>query len=386
MPTDGCLPTIDPRPLDLEQYVSTHISDLFDPADLAAAIAGGYVRQQTHPTLPLLITNYTEKAVYERAWTAVTRQCRGLIYNTETGEVTARPLPKFWNLSEPESGTLDLNEPAVVLEKVDGSLAIFHRTPDGLEVATRGSFTSEQAIHATALLRSQYGNWCPPDGLTVLAEIIYPANRIVVDYQGLDDLVLLGAVDIKTGRTFGPDAVPDWPGPVVETFPYRTLAEALAAPVRDNREGFVVWFPESDARTKIKYETYVILHRLVTGLNARGVWEHLGLGGTVEQMCAPLPDEFHAWVAEVADGLIAEQRRILDAAGAEHEHIAGLMDALALEDPREARKRYAIHAQASPLRAWLFMLLDGKDPSQKIWRTLQPAPDLRPTSYTEEAA
>jgi RNA ligase len=366
--------------------VILHINDLFDPADLAAAIEAGHVRQQTHPTLPLRILNYSEKAVFERAWNDVTRQCRGLIYDTITGEVTARPLPKFWNLSEPESGTLNLNEPAVVLDKADGSLAIFHRTPDGLEVATRGSFASEQAIHATKLLRTRYGHWSPPDGLTVLAEIIYPANRIVVDYQGLDDLVLLGAVDIKTGRTFGPDAVPDWPGPVVETFPFRTLAEALAAPVRDNREGFVVWFPESDARTKIKYEAYVILHRLVTGLNARGVWEHLGLGGTVEEMCEPLPDEFHAWVTEVADELAAEQRRILDASEAEHERIAGLVEEVDLEDPREARKRYAVHARTSPLRAWLFMLFDGKDPSAKIWRTLQPAADLRPTAYTEEAA
>src|SRR5215831_17215845 len=39
----------------------------------------------------------------------------------------------------------------------------------------------------------------PPPGLTVHVESIYPANRIVVDYRDLDDLVPLAAVDLGTG-------------------------------------------------------------------------------------------------------------------------------------------------------------------------------------------
>lgn len=68
-------------------------------------------------------------------------------------------------------------------------------------------------------------------------EIIYPENRIVLDYAGLDDLVLLGAVEIATGRSFGPEAVADWPGPVVETFDYATFGAALAAPPRPQSGG-----------------------------------------------------------------------------------------------------------------------------------------------------
>jgi RNA ligase len=360
--------------------VTLHISDLFNPAELAGALGDGYVREQTHPTLPLRILNYTEKAAYERVWTDVTRQCRGLIYNAETGEVAARPLPKFWNHSEAESGDLVLDEAAVVFDKADGSLAITYPTPHGHAVATRGSFTSDQAVHATGVLQSRYAGWAPPHGITVLAEILYPANRIVVDYGDLDDLVLLGAVDIKTGRTFGPDAVPDWPGPVIETFPYRTFAEALAAPVRDNREGFVIWFPDRDTRTKVKYEAYVALHKIVTGLNARVVWDQLGAGKTVAEICEPLPDEFHTWVEEVGDGLSRQMLDILTGARQEHSRIvASLPDGW-------TRKDYAAVAGQSPSRAWLFMILDGRDPAPKIWRTLQPAGDVRPTSYCEDAA
>jgi len=62
-------------------------------------------------------------------------------------------------------------------------------------------------------------------------------------------------------------------GPVVESFAYATFAEALAAPPRDDREGLVVHFTDADQRVKIKYAEYVRLHRIVTGLSARTVWE-----------------------------------------------------------------------------------------------------------------
>lgn len=68
-----------------------------------------------------------------------------------------------------------------------------------MAIATRGSFTSEQAGHATAVLHTCYPRFEPPEGLTVLFEIVYPGNRIIVDYCDTDDLVLLGAVDTATG-------------------------------------------------------------------------------------------------------------------------------------------------------------------------------------------
>ena len=46
--------------------MSPHISDLFDLADLAQAVDDGHVRVQVHPSLPLKIINYTERAQYER--------------------------------------------------------------------------------------------------------------------------------------------------------------------------------------------------------------------------------------------------------------------------------------------------------------------------------
>lgn len=351
------------------------LADIFDAADLTAAIDGGYVRVQRHPTLPLEIYNYTEKAQFEGVWTPVTLACRGLIVAAD-GTVVARPLPKFFNYGQPGTPALDPTAPVHVTDKADGSLGVIFPVEGGWAVATRGSFASDQAVHATEVLRTRYAGFTPPDGLTVLVEIIYPGNRIVIDYGELDDLILLGAVDIATGRTYGPEAVPGWPGPVVTRFDHGTLAEALAAAPRPNREGFVVWFPDTDIRVKIKYEEYVRLHRIVTGLSARTVWEALVAGRTAAEIAEPLPDEFHPWVAAVVASLNAEVDRM--AAGVEAA-FAEIVTALA-ED--WVRRDFALVAAVHPERAALFLRLDARDYRPLLWQRVRPGADQTPSGRT----
>lgn len=362
----------------------TTLDDLFDVLDLEAAIAAGYVRTQEHPTLPYVIHNYSELAQFERAWTPVTRQCRGLITDA-AGEVIARPFPKFMNVGEPGAYAGQPDEPVIVSEKHDGSLGIGYPTgAGGYAIATRGSFASEQAQHATALWQERYAEHVTiPAGLTPLWEIVFPANRIVLDYRGLNDLILLGAVDIATGRSMDPLAASKqigWPGPVAEVFPFDTFAEAIAAAARPNREGFVIHFPEADERTKWKYEEYVKLHALVTGMNERVVWEHLGGGGNIDDLAAPLPDEFHPWVREVASRLVERRDSITAAAVAAHKQI------LAALPEGWTRKEYALAAQSHQLRPWLFNILDGRDPGPGIWKTLRPSGAVTMTGGTNEAA
>lgn len=58
--------------------------DLIDRDALESAIAAKHVKVQYHRTEPLAILNYTQTCMWERAWTPTTRQCRGLIYRTDT--------------------------------------------------------------------------------------------------------------------------------------------------------------------------------------------------------------------------------------------------------------------------------------------------------------
>lgn len=357
----------------------TLLADVLDPVELTTAVETGLVRRQRHPSLPLAIYNYTEACQYSGAWTPVTLACRGLIVD-DAGRIVARSLNKFFNHTEVHAPAVDAAAKVRVTDKADGSLGIIYHDGSRLVVATRGSFASDQAVHATEVLNTRYAEFVPPAGHTVLVEIVYPGNRIVVDYAGLDDLVLLGAVDIATGRSHGPEAVPNWPGPVVESFDYPSFADALAAPPRAGREGLVVHFLETDQRVKIKYAEYVRLHRLVTGLTARTVWDVMVNGGDLAALIEPLPDEFHPWVRGVAAELTAAVEAHAAAIEAAYDAIVATLP------PGWGRKEFAAAAVRSEHRGALFLRLDGKDYRPSLWQRARPEGDRTPhgVKVTEE--
>lgn len=356
------------------------IDDLFPFTELEAAVQSGLVVRRAHPDFPLCILAYTDKATYTPdSWNRVTRQCRGLIYDTLTHEIVARPFPKFFNLGERYAPQIDPSTRVVVTDKLDGSLGILYRTASGHAISTRGSFESEQAKHATEVLRTRYAGFEPPSGLTLLFEILYPDNRIVVDYGGLDDLVLLGAIEIDTGRSHPPHAV-EWPGPRTTVFEHETLADALRAPPRPNAEGLVVHFPEHEERLKLKQADYVALHRIVTGLNERTVWEHLAAEKPIAELLQPIPEEFHDWVNDVAAGLLtridSEERAIERA----------YRDVLAELPADHTRKDFALRALASDWKHALFAKLDGKDYRPTLWKNARPEARRTPTGVVRTDA
>lgn len=332
----------------------------------------GFLRAQAHPYLPYTIYNYTEKTNYEGAWDEYTLTCRGLILEDD-GTIVARPFPKFFNYGQTGAPTIDPIAEVIVTDKVDGSLGILYPTLTGHAIATRGSFTSEQAEHATKLWHDRYADmWQPKDTLTYLFEIVYPANRIVVDYGDLDLLVLLGAVETATGNTFHPREL-DWPGASTDTFQYRTFADALAAEPRSNAEGLVVYVKATGDRVKIKQEDYLRLHKVVTGLNARAVWEVLSTGGDLEAFIASLPDEFHAWTRSVANQLNT------DVTNAEFDAVTAFNKVLAELGEGFERKSFAIAAKATGDAPSLFALLDGKDIAPRLWRAAKPEAGWTPS-------
>lgn len=333
----------------------------------------GYVRVQTHPdtTIPYAIYDYSETCQFERKWNAVTLASRGLIVDKRNGKIISRVLTKFFNYGEPET-QVDLNsENIVVSDKLDGSAGYSYPDTSGrLRIATRGSFASDQAIHASNVLKTRYeGLWEPVENRTYLWEIIYPQNRIVVSYD-FDDLVLLAAIDNETGISIPASEVHEWVWMKTEEFPYATMTEALSAPPRDNAEGFVVHFRDEDMRVKIKQEDYIALHKIVTGLNKKRVWEVLSSGNDFTAWLIKFPDEFVAEIRSMEKTILAEyaalENRIEETYQATINNLPSGV----------SQKDFATYVMKNhkDLSAFLFSKRAGTNEKikAKIWKTIEP--------------
>lgn len=265
-----------------------------------------YVSVQKHPNANLFIYNYTQTVQYEKKWNEVTLQTRGLILD-DNMNIIARPITKFFNLSEHTSEEIpDL--PFEVYEKLDGSLGIIYFLDNKPFIASRGSFISDQANHANKILYTKYEHIFEKldRNKTYVVEIIYPSNRIVVDYSGLDDIILLGIIDTKTGNDL---PLEDIGLPIVKRYDGINDINELKTLEESNKEGFVVKF-NNGFRVKVKFDEYVKLHRIITGVSSIVVWEYLSSGLPFDELLEKVPDEFFNWVKKTKDELQANFDKI----------------------------------------------------------------------------
>lgn len=322
---------------------------------LEEMIRQNYVKIQKHPDHDLFIYNYTQTAQYNRIWNEVTLACRGLILDGRK-KVVARPFPKFFNLEEPENQHLP-DEPFEVLEKVDGSLGILYRIDGVPYIASRGSFTSEQALTATKMLHTQYADTVSlldPE-FTYLFEIIYPENRIVVDYGQKSELILLGKIHTESGKEA---PLPSIGFPVIKKYEGVKGLSELKALNTENQEGFVIRY-ESGYRLKIKFEEYQRLHSIITMVSSVTIWEFLKEGKSPDEMLEHVPDEFYKWVQKTVRNLQEKYDAILAVAKKEFKVL-------------DNRKETAQYFLKCTYPAILFNLLDGKPVDQTIWKMIRP--------------
>lgn len=332
------------------------LEEILDEGRLAEEIGAGYVSARHHPDDPeLVIYNYTNRAQFENRWNDVTMHARGLIACRRF--VVARGWKKFFNYGQEGAPYYAPAATVVALDKIDGSLGIAYRAPDSQwAIATRGSFVSEQAIHATDLLRSRpdylaYLDRVPRDaGFTPLFEIVYPENRIVVDYEGQDDLVGIGTAHLRTGRHRG--FLTGTPWPTAEQVLRGRFIDTLALSDRKGKEGLVV-VSQAGEMVKLKQEDYLELHRIVTGLSERTVWE-AWVEGRHEALITSLPDEWQPWAAAVAADLTDALEEAYSQARNAYETARAK-----LADPWD-RKEFALAIKDRPDSALLFLLRDGR--------------------------
>lgn len=373
------------------------LDDIVNPELMRKMVDEGYINVNRHPHLPIFIYNYSDMATYKKEWNAATLNSRGLIVD-DAGRIVARGPRKFFNYGEPSATKYPLHSLVNVTRKEDGSLGILWHYEDHFGIATRGSFMSDQAQHATALITSgtMYDVlWAEQFGDTMICEIVYPENRIVLDYKGRDELISLGLVRNESGIIRTRELL------VAREI---TLAQAIAMPIPDDEEGYVLdvignsMSGHTIDHLKLKGQTYMALHGILTNTSARRLWVQLAGRELKEYIEDPkdwarllkhdpadferidftkeflegaidgIPDEFYDWVTdkmlEIKDAVrreYAETRELAD----KHRHLDGreLFEAIKHHPARHAVTQYIRSGRDAPLlfNAWIKAKPKGLD-------------------------
>ena len=208
----------------------------------------------------------------------VRRECRGLIFDLQ-GNLISRPYHKFFNIGEKHETHLNkvnLDEPHVILEKLDGSMIRPIPLPDGgFRLATKAGVT-DVAMNAETFIAdkqnySRFIKKCIQKGTTPIFEWCSRVNRIVVDYPQ-DNLILTGIRYLNSGEYVPYDIMKryaeSWDIPFVKAYAWNTgdkideKIEEVVGHIRkwEDSEGVVIRF-DSGYMLKIKADDYVLRHR-----------------------------------------------------------------------------------------------------------------------------
>jgi RNA ligase len=203
-------------------------------------------------------------------------ECRGLIFD-KSGKLISRPYHKFFNVNEKphtRMEKIDLSEPHVILEKLDGSMIRPIPCDTGFRLATKAGVT-DVAMNAEVFIAdkpeySRFIEYCLNNGFTPIFEWCSRKNRIVVDYP--EDKLILTAIRLNYSGSYvrwknvlkeleicGFSSIP-----VVKTISCdnNTDISKVVDQVRkwEDDEGVIIRF-DNGHMVKIKADDYVLRHK-----------------------------------------------------------------------------------------------------------------------------
>jgi RNA ligase len=233
----------------------------------------------------------------------IRRECRGMIFDTATGNLISRPYHKFFNVGEREETNLDkidLTQPHVVLEKLDGSMIRPIPTPEGFRLGTKAGIT-DVAMNAEYFVadKPEYAKFIKSSfacGLTPIFEWCSRKNRIVVDYSE-DNLILTAVRDMRSGNYIPYSQMVEtgknYDIPVVKAIAGdETDIEKIVDHIRkwDDGEGAVIRF-DNGHMVKIKADEYILRHRSKEQINSEKNIIQVILNDSVDDMIPLLTSE-----------------------------------------------------------------------------------------------
>ena len=112
---------------------------------------------------------------------------------------------------------------------------------------------------------------------------------------------------------------------------------------------------------KIKGDEYIRLHRILTNISNRDIWEYLKEGKPLDEILDKVPDEFYDWVKKTQDELILKFTEIKIKV---EEEFKILVD----------KKEYAEKIKDNPYKSLLFKRLDSHSQqlNNMVWDMIYP--------------
>ena len=205
---------------------------------------------------------------------AIRRECRGIIFDRD-GVIMSRPFHKFFNVNEraeTQTHEIDIAQPHIIMEKMDGSMIRPILVDGYLRLATKMGVTNV-AMQAEAWLAAQdseYKEWLRfymDNGYTPLFEWVSPFNQIVLAYE-IEDLVLLAIRDNVTGEYLDlAEELTEIRCPFTVVRSYGSMEGNILEYISrqreaEGREGDIIAFADGH-RLKVKNDWYVRIHKCI---------------------------------------------------------------------------------------------------------------------------
>jgi len=352
--------------------------------ELDKRVEDGHLRKVISPCRKLVLFNYTDACTYDKAWDEHTLNARGTVYEIETGNIIAQAFPKFFNYGELD---LDLQKDLLhrkdfdVYEKADGSLGIIYHFDGEWRVNTRGSFSSDQSVFASSMLGNYDLSGFPKD-ITLLVEIIYPENRIIVDYGDDKKLILLGAfqnvIDLNS-ELF--DIGSRIKMEVAQKKSFSSIDELIKERevIPAGEEGFVVRFSDGE-RVKFKGMEYLKVARILQGCSPLTFWESMVEGNVDRTILEQIPEEFRDEfdrIAQVIEHKYSVQKQQYTAL---YFDITRKLALPLVHDQvnEEHRKKLGIYLKENNIKesGVIFTLLLGQSIDKQVMRAIRPTANV----------
>jgi len=321
----------------------------------------GLLYSQVHPNLPLRIWNYSQLTAYDltgNSWDDVTLACRGLVTDLDGERLVSRGFPKFFNIEERKHIP---TESFQIYKKMDGQYIGVFLYNGEVVVNSRGSFTSEYAKKAREIFLTTYANAVQhlQPNRTYVFELV-GFERIVVKYDEMD-LIFLGSFENILEESFEEYFCEH----VKHVEKYDGLDyKAVKGLDLDGEEGYVVLFSNGN-RCKIKFDNYIQLHRVVTNLSNRYIFNELKENGSLNRILNYIPDEFYPEVKRVEDELKAAYSLV------ENECFYIVVQAIKNCETRKEIAEY-FKGFSKTYRNICFKMLECRGYSASIWGSIEP--------------